>query len=239
MGTTPGRSNLPSRPSRAGRLDFFQAVSLRADRAAPNGGIIVTAGADAQRHRDLIITLAARHKLPVTVPEELLARRHVPETATAIADQRLQFTERMNTLRYELGIFTAKLQQASREIDGRKARLAAYNAQLQLDQARQRQHEAVLQQLAEVRARISDIKERLAIANNVLKRVEVRAPRKGIVQAIKVHAVGAVVKPGETIAEVVPVGDSLILVAEAAHLFRVMGITVYRIAGFGRRRCDS
>jgi putative ABC transport system substrate-binding protein len=31
---------------------------------APNGGLIVTASAVAQRHRELIITLAARHKLP-------------------------------------------------------------------------------------------------------------------------------------------------------------------------------
>ncbi len=32
---------------------------------APNGGLIVTAGGAAIRHRDLIIALAARHKLPV------------------------------------------------------------------------------------------------------------------------------------------------------------------------------
>jgi ABC-type uncharacterized transport system substrate-binding protein len=31
---------------------------------SPNGGLIVTSGAGAVRHRDLIITLAARHKLP-------------------------------------------------------------------------------------------------------------------------------------------------------------------------------
>ena len=31
---------------------------------APNGGLIVTASALAQRHRDLIVALAARHKLP-------------------------------------------------------------------------------------------------------------------------------------------------------------------------------
>jgi putative ABC transport system substrate-binding protein len=31
---------------------------------SPNGGLIVTAGGPAQLHRDLIITLAARHKLP-------------------------------------------------------------------------------------------------------------------------------------------------------------------------------
>jgi len=211
----------------------------------------------------------------IAFAEELLGRRHIPETATIIADQRVQFTQRMNALRNELGIYTAKLQQASREISGRKARLAADEAQLasyrseiatlmplyqkqlvtaprmrglererdrlqgeigmiraeierfeqsmqeiqlQLEQARQHQRETVLQQLAEVRARISDVKEKLAIASDVLKRVEVRAPRKGIVQAIKVHATGAVVKPGETIAEVVPVGDSLILAARVSPL---------------------
>jgi len=38
---------------------------------APNGGLIVTAGAAALRHRDLIITLAARHKLPAVHWERL------------------------------------------------------------------------------------------------------------------------------------------------------------------------
>jgi ABC transporter substrate binding protein len=31
---------------------------------SPNGGLIVTAGGEAVRHRDLIVTLAVRHKLP-------------------------------------------------------------------------------------------------------------------------------------------------------------------------------
>ena len=35
----------------------------------PNGGLIVTAGAGVARHRDLIITLAARHKLPAVYPQ--------------------------------------------------------------------------------------------------------------------------------------------------------------------------
>jgi putative ABC transport system substrate-binding protein len=36
---------------------------------SPNGGLIVTAGAGAQLHRDLIVTLAARHKLPAVYSE--------------------------------------------------------------------------------------------------------------------------------------------------------------------------
>jgi putative ABC transport system substrate-binding protein len=38
---------------------------------SPSGGLIVTAGAAATRHRDLIIALAARHKLPAVYYERL------------------------------------------------------------------------------------------------------------------------------------------------------------------------
>ncbi len=44
----------------AGEIERAVAAFAR----SPNGGLIVTAGAVALRHRDLIVTLAARHKLP-------------------------------------------------------------------------------------------------------------------------------------------------------------------------------
>ena len=44
----------------AGEIERAVAAFAR----SPNGGLIVTASALAQLHRDLIITLAARHKLP-------------------------------------------------------------------------------------------------------------------------------------------------------------------------------
>ena len=39
----------------------------------PNGGLIVTAGAGTVRHRDMIIALAAQHKLPAVFPERFFA----------------------------------------------------------------------------------------------------------------------------------------------------------------------
>ena len=44
----------------AGEIERAVAAFAR----SPNGGLIVTASALASVHRDLIITLAARHKLP-------------------------------------------------------------------------------------------------------------------------------------------------------------------------------
>jgi putative ABC transport system substrate-binding protein len=49
----------------AGEIERAVAAFAR----APNGGLIVTASPVAQRHRDLIVTLAARHKLPAVYYE--------------------------------------------------------------------------------------------------------------------------------------------------------------------------
>ena len=67
-------SSAPSRPWhrrsgwRSSPVNVRDAAEIERAIAAfarsPNGGLIVTAGASASRHRDLIITLAARHKLP-------------------------------------------------------------------------------------------------------------------------------------------------------------------------------
>ena len=211
----------------------------------------------------------------IAFPDELLARRNLPETATIITDQRNQFAERSRLRIGELGIYRSRIEQTNRDIAGRKLRGVALRAQLasfkaeiasvtslvekgyyarnkfrvlererdrlegeigfgegdigrleqsiaearlQLEQARQRQQELVAQQLAEIRVRISDLREKTAVAVDVLSRVEVRAPKAGIVQALKVHTIGAVVRPGETLAEIVPTGDSLILSARVSPL---------------------
>ena len=44
-----------------------------------NGGLIVTSGAGAQLHRELIVTLAARHKLPAVYAERYIRRRWRPD----------------------------------------------------------------------------------------------------------------------------------------------------------------
>ena len=46
---------------------------------APNGGLIVTGSALAAIHRDLIITLAARHKLPAVYFRSLLRHQRRPD----------------------------------------------------------------------------------------------------------------------------------------------------------------
>ena len=49
----------------------------------PNGGLIVTASALANVHRELIITLAARHRLPAVYSVPLLRHRRRPDLLRA------------------------------------------------------------------------------------------------------------------------------------------------------------
>ncbi len=68
-------------------------------------------------------------------------------------------------------------------------------------------------QLGEVRGKLTDVREKLQVALDVLKRVDVLAPQDGVVQGLKVHAVGQVVRPGEPMAEMVTIDDGLIMTA--------------------------
>jgi len=89
---------------------------------------------------------------------------------------------------------------------------------IQIDQTTQKFREDAAKDLAEARGRLSDLREKLAIAGGVLARIEVRAPVAGVVQNIKVAGIGAVVKPGDTIADLVPVEDRLIVSAQVSPL---------------------
>ena len=50
---------------------------------SPNGGLIVTGSGLAGSHRDLIVTLAARHKLPAVYSDRFFRRRRRPDLLRA------------------------------------------------------------------------------------------------------------------------------------------------------------
>lgn len=102
--------------------------------------------------------------------------------------------------------------------DSDVARLAKSieEAKLQIKQTRFKFDEDVSNALNDIRGKLSDAREKIVIAEDVLTRVDVRAPRDGIVLGLKVHGVGAVIKPGDTLAEIVPVGEGLAITARVA-----------------------
>ena len=76
--------------------------------------------------------------------------------------------------------------------------------------------ETVLKELQEVQARIAELRERKIAASDQLKRIDIRAPISGFIHEMIVHTVGGVVQAGETVLQIVPEGDALVIEARVS-----------------------
>lgn len=95
-----------------------------------------------------------------------------------------------------------------------RAKSAQGEARNQIISVRQRFREEVVEDIGDVKGEINDLNERLLVAQDILKRVEIRAPRSGIVQGIRVHTIGGVVRPGDLLMEIAPQDDDLVVQAQ-------------------------
>ncbi len=84
---------------------------------------------------------------------------------------------------------------------------------LQLDQDFRTE---VLKDLRETEARVAELQERANAATDELKRTTIRAPLAGIVYQLQVHTIGGVIAKGETIMQIAPRADPLIVEAKIA-----------------------
>ncbi len=100
--------------------------------------------------------------------------------------------------------------------DAAKAEQAISETQLQAAQLQQRFHEDTAAALIETRQKIDDLRERIAVASDVLSRIEIRAPRAGTVLGLRVFSLGQVIRSGEALLEIVPFDDQLVVHAQFA-----------------------
>lgn len=99
--------------------------------------------------------------------------------------------------------------------DAAKAENNIGEMKLQATQTRQKFIEEVGAQLLDIRQKLGDMREKLHVTEDVLRRTEIRAPRAGEAQNInpRIFTVGAVVRPGDTLVEIVPQDDELVIEA--------------------------
>jgi HlyD family type I secretion membrane fusion protein len=77
-------------------------------------------------------------------------------------------------------------------------------------------HEKVTEELRAVEAELNTFSQRLVSVEDQTQRAEIRAPRRGRVLNLAVHNPGSVIKAGETIMEIVPEDDMLVVAARIA-----------------------
>ena len=115
----------------------------------------------------------------------------------------------------DLGRIISEIAQAKNSISETK---------LQSLQVTQEYRERANTELDTVRSEISELAERIKVAEDVLVRTEIVAPASGSVQNLQVHTVRSVIRPGEVLMEIVPQDEDLIITAQ------VMPIDVDNVA---------
>ncbi|THV12707.1 HlyD family type I secretion periplasmic adaptor subunit [Rhizobium rhizophilum] len=116
----------------------------------------------------------------------------------------------------------AELERLKAQLDGERGQLIAEIARagtrvtetelqiLQLDQDRRTE---IVTELRDVDNKLAELEEQQVTAEDELKRVDIRSPQDGIVHELAVHTIGGVVAPGETVMQIVPSNDSLVVEA--------------------------
>ena len=77
---------------------------------------------------------------------------------------------------------------------------------ISLDQTMQSES---MKELREVEARLAELAERRNAAQDQLDRIDIKAPRSGVVHELQVHTVGGVIQPAETLMTIIPSDDKL------------------------------
>jgi len=91
---------------------------------------------------------------------------------------------------------------------------AAKEARGRIEQAKAEYRRLALEEINERRLELKSITENLSSGGDRVTRTDIRSPVKGIVKHIMINTLGGVVRPGESIMEIVPLDDTLLIEAE-------------------------
>lgn len=127
----------------------------------------------------------------------------------------------------EAGALLVTLERATldQQIDSLKSQMAAANRQLALAReesatvkgleerklAARSKALSVERMVAEIEKDVAGYEAKFSALQSELEKTEIRAPAAGRVMSLQVHAPGAVVQPGEAVAELVPLKDKLVI----------------------------
>ncbi len=164
-----------------------------------------------QRHHQIEEEITGLEELIVTEDKQIEAIEAETKDLESLLKKGLTTRERNLLLRRQ-----------QREIEGERATNVAAIARSRSAMAEidmqilnlntVRLNEAV-EELSKVEAELFDLRQQERSAKDVLARTDVVAPVDGIVMDLKVHTAGGVVKPGETLMTVVPLGQQLVVEA--------------------------
>lgn len=111
--------------------------------------------------------------------------------------------------------------------------------EIQIIQLEKDRRTETVSELRDVQTRIAELTERKIAAEDQLRRIDIRAPISGFIHELAFHTVGGVVQAGQTIMQIVPAQDTLLIEARLSpsdiDQVHVGQDTVVRFPAFNQR----
>lgn len=177
------------------------------------------------RRKSLQGTLAALDEQAVQMQEQIAGlesaqrvnRSQISSLAGEAADYRALFKEglgnnqRLRELERQVMQYKGENAQHSAEVASLKSQISE-NA-LQKEIRIQEFQQEVGKQLREVQATIADAEERIVALSDKVRRTRVLAPVSGTVVGMQIHTLGAVIRSGDSLMDIVPAGEGFVVEA--------------------------
>lgn len=158
-----------------------------------------------QSHEDARVALSTARQSLALAKEELKMLEPLVEKGIEPQIELLRARQRENTARGD--VERAEIALARTELEVRQA-------QGELDQVAKSFSASAVDDLNKAKSDLADLVGELPALEDKVTRTEVRAPVAGVVNRVLVTTVGGVVQPGQTIVEIVPSEDTLVVEAK-------------------------
>lgn len=153
------------------------------------------------------IIAGARGQLSSTQRQLALIRQEEEMTRTLV-NQGLARLPQLLALRRTSAGLEGSIEELNSQVDRANATIAEARQQIQQTEDQRMQDNSL--ELREVRGKLAEAEERLRAAGDVMTRREIVAPVAGTVVNLKVFTLGAVVRPGDPVMDLVPESDRLV-----------------------------
>ena len=124
------------------------------------------------------------------------------------------YAERQRVREMERNVAQTQGQRGSLQADLAATELQISETQVKIVQLGKELQREVAKELADVQSELSVVREKVRSLEDMVARTVVRAPDAGMVLGLSVHTLGAVVRPGERILDIVPQNAKLVVEAQ-------------------------
>lgn len=179
-----------------------------------------------------------RAKLGVTLQQvtqrelevkELEARQRGVESNLRLGRERLRLSSELLESRLTPRMEHLEIQREIESLSGEakvleqaipRAKAALAESKAHLDEVTEGFRRRAVEEVSRTELQIARVREGLTEASDRVRRTEIRSPIDGIVKNMRFFTIGGVVRPGEPIMEIVPIGDALVVEARLSPVDR-------------------